>query len=70
MFQSKKKFPRENIMSHFFVNQYAKSFAIYSSGDKEVFTTFIDKEAIGEIKVSLVKSWKEPRDKYAVIFLR
>ncbi|MFN3969701.1 hypothetical protein, partial [Flavobacterium sp.] len=69
-FNLKNKFHGKNTLSHFFVEQNGQSFTQNSSGENEVFNIFVEKEATGQIKVSLVKSWKEPRDKYVVINLR
>ena len=69
-FNLKRKLPNDKALSYFFVNQNGEAFGLNSSADREVFDTFIQKEATGQIKVSLVKSWKEPRDKYIMIDLR
>lgn len=69
-FNLKNKFHHMNVLSYFFVNQSGKAFTLNSSGNKEVFDTFIEKKAKGQIKVSLIKSWKESRDKYFIIYLK
>ena len=69
-FNLKEKFPDRNGLSYFFINQNGESFTINSSGNSEVFNSFIDKNRKEKVEVNFVKSFQEPKDKIAIIDLK
>ena len=66
-FNLKEKFPDRNALSYFFVDQNGKSFVMNGSGNMETFSTSIDKNRKEQIKINLVKSFKEPEDKIVTV---